>query len=156
MPVDSSRPISVQRERKNLIRCQQELITEKRSLAACVKKAGSFGTVFLGKQTKGIQRLFTNMVLHTFRVATGDFGLTPNTNRNFRLSDVARGFPAPASLLLPLKHATPGSFQSAHGCQSLNILATVGCETPDEQPCPPDELPHFLIKSRNQLQRNHQ
>lgn len=59
---------------KNLIRRQQELITEKNDrLAACVKKAGSFGTVFLGKQTKSVERLFTNMVLHAFRVATGNF-----------------------------------------------------------------------------------
>jgi di/tricarboxylate transporter len=29
--------------------------------------------VFLGKQTKSVERLFTNMVLHAFRVATGDF-----------------------------------------------------------------------------------
>ena len=139
---------------KKLNPIQQELITEKNDrLAACVKKAGSFGTVFLGKQTKSVERSSLTWCSMPSASRRAISGLTPTPTRNFRLSDVARGFPAPASLLLPLKtrHAR-GSFQSAPGCQPLKHFShrrLRNSQTSSHVHL--TSFPHFPDQVRNQL-----
>ncbi len=116
------------------------------------KKAGSFGTVFLGKQTKGIQRLFTQHGAPYLPRRDGDF--RTDAQHQQEIFDYLMSLAAflRQLLLLPLKN-TPRQIISISPmvASRLSILATVGCETPDEQPCPPDELPHFPDQVRNQL-----
>lgn len=93
------------------------------------------------------------MVLHTFRVATGDF--RTDAQHQQEIFDYLMSLAAFLRQLLPsaVKNTPRQGIISISPmvASRLSILATVGCETPDEQPCLPDELPHFPDQVRNQL-----